>query len=94
MLLETKKILNETHATVSCDSYRPQVKKTKEVLSDKHIVIAPSQAENKKSDSVFSRMRLDISRLGRKSLCTTKKMERLQNHLDLYIVYSNKRRVS
>ena len=37
----------------------------------------------------FAKLRSDIKRLTRKSWCTTKKIENLQRHLDIYMAYNN-----
>ena len=89
MLNETREALNRNSATVTCDQDRGQVNTLKELYKDPFITLAPSSQENKKIDRVFRRMRQDISRLGRKTLSTTKKIKQLQNHLDLYIQYNN-----
>ena len=39
---------------------------------------------------ICARIRLDLSRMGRKTWATTKKMDALQTHLDLYIAWHNK----
>ena len=92
MLDETKPALNKDYATVTCDQDRSQVSFLKEFYKDPFIVIAPSNKENKKIDRVFRRMRQDISRLGRKTLSTTKDIKQLQKHLDLYTEYHNVKR--
>lgn len=57
----------------------------------------PHLNKNKKSwDPLFpvnqrcAKLRSDIKRLARRSWCTTKKVENLQYHLNLYICYNNK----
>ena len=89
MLLETKKVLNRNSATITCDQDKGQVGVLKELYKDPFITLAPSSREHKKIDRVFRRMRQDISRLGRRTLSTTKDIKQLQNHLDLYIKYNN-----
>jgi len=93
MLLETKKVFNRINTTIACDGYRPQINLTKEIC-DESFVNVSILPENKKIDLTFRKLRNDISRLSRKSLCSTKKAERLQNHLDLYINYNNQNRIA
>ena len=45
-------------------------------------------------NKICLKMRQDISRMRRRTLSTTKKMERLQNHLDLYVRYNNTVRIT
>lgn len=93
MLLETKKAFNRINTTIACDGYRPQINLTKKIC-DESFVNVSVLPENKKIDLTMLKLRNDISRLSRKSLCSTKKAERLQNHLDLYINYNNKNRIA
>ena len=90
-LLETQKAFNRVYTTLGCDGYRAQIKTAKEVCGNNVEVV--TLGENKKIDLSIRKLRNDISRLSRKSLCSTKKAERLQNHLDLYIHYHNRQRV-
>ena len=94
MLIESKDALKKNQSTITCDSYRPQIKVLQNLVKDTSIQIQPSTKENKKIDRVFRKMRQDISRLGRKTLSTTKKIENLQRHLDLYIDYNNNQRLA
>ena len=94
MLWESKKALNEKGTLVSCDTERSQVNLLKELYTEPYLTLSPSSSENKKIDRVFRKMRQDISRLGRKTLSTTKKLKRLQKHLDLYIHYNNNYRLN
>lgn len=94
MLQETKKALNPKGSTITCDGYRPQIKLLKNICKQPFITIQPSSKEHKKIDRVFRRMRQDMSRLGRKTLSTTKRLEHLQNHLDLYTDYHNIKRAA
>lgn len=64
------------------------------MYTEPFITIQPSSNKNKKIDRVFRRIRQDVSRLGRKTLSTTKRIENLQKHLDLYIDYNNVKRVA
>lgn len=88
-----KKAANKAHTTVACDGYRPQVDMAKKICSEDFIDVNVLSSENKKIDLAILKLRQDVSRLGRKSLCTTKKMVNLQRHLDLYIDYNNHNRV-
>ncbi len=94
MIKESRKALNKTQATITCDGYRPQLKLLKDLVQDSNVSIQESQSTNKKIDRVFRKMRQDISRLGRKTLSTTKKIDNLQRHLDLYIDYNNNQRLA
>ena len=91
-LLETKKAFNRVHTTLGCDGEKINISTANEICDESFINIV-TLGENKKIDLAIRKMRNDISRLSRKSLCSTKKAERLQNHLDLYIDYHNKNRV-
>ena len=90
-LNETKKCFNRVHTTLGCDGHHHTVKTAKRVCTEAEVIVL---GENKKIDLSIRKLRNDISRLSRKSLCSTKKAERLQNHLDLYIDYHNKNRVT
>ena len=94
MLKETKKALNPKASTITCDGYRPQVKLLERLCNEPSITIQTSSKEHKKIDRVFRRMRQDLSRLGRKTLSTTKRLDQLQNHLDLYTDYHNVKRAA
>ena len=92
-LFEAKKVSNRVHTTIACDGLPHQVKVAKDFCDESHINVQVLEGENKKIDLSILKLRQDISRLGRKTLSTTKKAERLQNHLDLYINYHNSNRV-
>ena len=94
MILETKKALNKNGATITCDKERSQVNLLKDFCHEDFITLAPSSAENKKIDRIFRRIRNDVSRLNRRTICTTKDITQLQNHLDLYTEYHNVKRAS
>ena len=94
MIKETKQALNPKASTITCDGYRPQIKVLKDDCQEPWITIQTSQKEHKKIDRVFRRMRYDLSRLGRKTLSTTKSLPDLQNHLDLYTDYHNIKRAT
>ena len=94
MLIRTKAVLNKKGALISCDRENRQVNLLKQLCTEPHITLAPSPAENKVIDRVFRRMRQDISRLGRKTLSTTKDISELQKHLDLYTDYHNMKRAA
>ena len=94
MIFETKKALKKSGATLSCDRARNQVKIVKDFCLEDHIKITPTEKRNKKIDMLFRRIRNDISRLNRKTICTTKNISQLQNHLDLWIDYHNVKRAS
>ena len=90
-LMETEKAFNRVHTTVGCDGLKSQIKTAKQLFGDSAEVV--ELGENKKIDLAIRKLRNDISRLSRKSLCSTKKAEQLQNHLDLYIWYHNRKRL-
>ena len=92
-MIEAKKIANRVHTTIACDGLPSQVKMVRDACPESHIYIQILKSENKKIDSSISKLRMDLSRLGRKTLATTKKAERLQKHLDLYINYHNFQRI-
>lgn len=94
MLRESRQALNEKGTLVSCDTEGAQVNLLKELYTESFLTLSPSNSENKKIDRVFRKMRQDISRLGRKTLSTTKKVKNLQRHLDLYIDYNNNHRLN
>jgi len=94
MLKETKKALNPKGSLISCDADKKPLRLVKDMYTEPFITIQPSSNKNKKIDRVFRRIRQDISRLGRKTLSTTKRIENLQKHLDLYIDYNNVKRVA
>ena len=94
MIFETKKALKKSGATLSCDKDRGQIKTVKDFCIEDYITIAPTSTRNKKIDMLFRRIRNDISRLNRKTICTTKEVAQLQNHLDLWIDYHNVKRAS
>ena len=89
MLKDTKKALNPTGSTLTCDWDRGQINTLERNCKEPWIAIQPSKQEHKKINRLFRRMRHDISRLGRKTLSTTKSLAELQNHLDLYTDYHN-----
>ena len=68
---------------------------TKILPESRHEVILREQNSGAKLDKMFSlnhtcaRLRHDLSRMARKSWVTTKKVDGLQEHLDLYIAYWN-----
>ena len=85
---------NKAYTTIACDAQKQQIRLSKEICYEKHIDIQVLKGENKKIDLSILKLRNDLSRLNRKTICTTKKAERLQNHLDLYIDYHNKNRIN
>ena len=92
-LLETRKAHNRVHTTVGCDGERGALKTARKVHMAPNVNVV-ELGQNKKIDLSIRKLRNDISRLSRKSLSSTKKAERLQNHLDLYINYHNRERIS
>lgn len=93
MLLETQKAANPENITISCDGYREYLVITKNIFGKDNVEIYESKANVQKIDLFFAKLRQDISRLRRKTLATTKRRYRLQQHLDLYIRYHNKYRL-
>lgn len=95
MLETSRKALNKKGCLISCDQERKQNKAIQELYKDSYITLQQTEKhKNKKIDRVFRRMRQDISRLGRRTLSTTKDIKQLQNHLDLYTDYNNMKRVA
>ena len=94
MILETKEALNKKGATISCDKERSQLTTLKDFCTEDFITLAPSSERNKEIDRAFRRIRNDVSRLNRRTICTTKDITRLQDHLDLYTEYHNVKRVA
>ena len=66
---------------------REKVKKQKELLftKERKLVFDPMFALNQRC----AKLRADIRRLTRRSWCTTKKIENLQRHLELYQSFNN-----
>ena len=91
-LLETKKSFNRAYTTLGCDGHHHTQKIAKDICGDMAQIV--TLEDNKRIDLAIRKLRNDVSRLSRKSLCSTKKAERLQNHLDLYINYHNRERIS
>ena len=94
MLLETEKAMNKDYAMVACDNATQPVRIAKDFFGDHRVQVYNSGAENKRIDLAFLKMRQDISRLRRRTLATTKRADRLQNHLDLYTDYHNTKRIA
>ena len=59
-----------------------QVFNTQELCNEKYINIQVLNSESKRIDLAILKMRNDMSRLGRRTLCTTKRPIG-KNHLDL-----------
>ncbi len=66
---------------------RDQLKKKRELVytSERKKVFDPMFAMNQRC----AMLRADIRRLTRRSWCTTKKIENLRKHLELYMIYNN-----
>jgi transposase-like protein len=90
MLLETAKCLNENTSTLACDGDSSNIRLAKEICTESNVVsYVRGYNELWKLNHVCAKLRHHISRLTRKTWATTKKMERLQMHLDLFIAYQN-----
>ena len=89
-LLETKKVLNKTRSVMAFDGSS---------TIDKHVkLVCPESIRDIHSrehtglwrlNHTCAKLRHHLSRLRRKTWANTKKMERLQMHLDLFIAYQN-----
>ena len=90
MFLDIHKCLNEGYSVLSCDGGH-------EVISMAKIMCPKSLIETHVNDyagmwrlnHTCAKLRHHLSRLKRKTWATTKKMEYLQMHLDLFIAYQN-----
>lgn len=95
----------DTDVTVTCDAKRQYPALIKKMIPDAHVIQTQACQEGanlfrhgrrrNKNDLLFrlnhiaAKIRHDLSRMGRKVWVTTKKTERLQAHLNLYIAYHN-----
>jgi hypothetical protein len=87
--------------TVASDAKSAYPAIIKSVMPNAHINQRISRGKSKAvHDPMFTLnhtcalLRHDLSRLSRKTWVTTKKAERLQMHLDLYIAWQNKYKMS
>lgn len=102
-LLKAKKLIDDQPIIIRSDkkpSYRTLIQtifpNSRHEVFDRKIDEKPFLKYNKKRfDPLFplnqrcAKLRSDIKRLTRRSWCTTKKIENLQRHLDLYLAYNN-----
>ena len=92
-LVEAKKAANRATTTIACDGSHFLLGAVRDVCFESYFNHMVLKGENKRVDLAIAKLRNDLSRLSRKSFCTTKRADRLQNHLDLYTDYHNKTRV-
>ena len=92
MALEPKKTLNESLSVVQTDGLFKGRKQVKEVLESSSLETSNplNKDELWRLNHVCAKLRHHLSRLKRKTWATTKSMERLQMHCDLFIAYQNK----
>jgi len=64
------------------------------VLSGRRVVDAEQRVEPAIAAVTCAKMRADIARLRRKTWCISKLAARLQDHLNLYIAWQNRYRMS
>lgn len=90
MMLETAKALNEGYSVLSCDG-APQTVKLAKIMCPKSLIETHvnDYAGMWRLNHTCAKLRHHLSRLKRKTWATTKKMEFLQMHLDLFIAYQN-----
>lgn len=90
MLIEVSKCLDEDESTLACDGAKINISVVKKVCDNSEIKIHPGDYDKLwKLNHVCAKLRHHVSRLTRRTWATTKKMERLQMHLDLFIAYQN-----
>ena len=90
MLIETSKVLNPKYSVLSCDGSTQNVSLAKKIC-DKSLIETHvnDYAGMWRLNHTCAKLRHHISRLVRKTWATTKKMERLQMHFDLFIACQN-----
>ena len=92
-LMQACKVANRAKTTLACDGSKLLLGAARNVCRESFYDVQVMHQEHKAIDAAIAKLRNDVSRLSRKTLCTTKKADRLQSHLDLYTNYSNKNRV-
>ena len=90
MLIETAKALHDGYSVVSCDGGTEIIHLSK-IICDKSLIETHvnDYAGMWRLNHTCAKLRHHVSRLARKTWATTKKMDRLQKHLDLFIAYQN-----
>ena len=90
MMLETAKALDEGCSVMSCDGQPQAVKMAKLMCPESMIKThVDDYAGMWRLNHTCAKLRHHLSRLKRKTWATTKKLEFLQMHLDLFIAYQN-----
>lgn len=90
MLLETSKALHDGYSVLSCDG-SPEYVKMSKIMCPKSLVETHinDYAGMWRLNHTCAKLRHHISRLNRKTWATTKREDRLQMHIDLFIAYQN-----
>jgi len=89
MLLEVSKAL-KPNSTIESDEAFINTKVAKEILPKHRNITQPGTSKALwRVNYVCLKLRQDVSRLRRATLATTKRIDYLQKHLDLYIAYHN-----
>lgn len=92
-VMETVKSIARSNITVVSDAKTWYPRVVKEVIPN---ATHSAHVSRKDSDAMFTlnvvaaKIRSDLARMARRTWCTTKKMWRLQEHLELYIAWNNK----
>lgn len=90
MLYETNRCLHKGYSVVSCDGSYQCIKMAKIMCPNSLIETHVNDyAGMWRLNHTCAKLRHHLSRLKRKTWATTKKMEYLQMHLDLFIAYQN-----
>ena len=90
MLIETSKALNPSYSVLSCDGLYQNVTMAKKICDNSLIEThVNDHAGMWRLNHTCAKLRHHLSRLVRRTWATTKKMDRLQMHLDLFIACQN-----
>ena len=93
MLIEVSKVIEEG-GTIRSDGKYLDRSMLKTILPTATYKTSTTPDDIFMLNKICLKIRQDISRMRRRTLSTTKKMERLQNHLDLYVHYNNTVRIT
>lgn len=89
-VIETVKCIARDEITIASDSKRAYPNIIREVIPHAAIKQCKGRTEELfRLNHAAAKIRADLARMARKTWCTTKKMERLQDHLLLYIAWNN-----
>ena len=90
MFFEVSKALNEGYSVISMDGQKELVKMSKVICTKSLVELHVNDyAGMWRLNHTCAKLRHHVSRLKRKTWATTKKAERLQMHLDLFIAWQN-----